>query len=570
MMTSAATLRYVFVTGGVISGLGKGTVVSSLGLLLRKAYQMSVTAIKIDPYLNEDAGLMNPNEHGEVFVLEDGSEVDLDLGTYERALGRTLSTGNNITSGKILRRLLDAERRGAYLGQTVQVVPHFAHIVQRWIETQARADLPDGGICLIELGGTVGDYESLWFVEALRQLRARFGRERVFTVHVALVPRLGPTSEHKTKPLQHSVRTLRQFGWSPDAILCRADTVLSDPVCAKIAIACDVPTSSVVCIQDVTNLYSVPSMLLGNLTTRLWDQFKSSHKPHYAAFEAWQRDVAQRFTAWHEEDDHRTRFVLIGKYAHSDAYLSIKKAFEHVMHRCNRPMRLAYVNVNSVSDTETLSRQLKDGTFAGCIFAGGFDTKGIDTLLTLLQCVREYNIPTLGICLGMQLMVIEAARQIAQWPTATSEEFVSKQNMCGNERFCIIAMPEHHGKQRMGGTMRLGLRTACFTDPTQPYESKLKQAYSEAKRFIGEQQKQFRERHRHRYEVNPAHVQELEARTPLRFVAVDCDEVAVRYEIVEHATHPFYVGVQFHPEFTSSMQDPSPPILALVQAALSL
>lgn len=558
------TVHYIFVTGGVISGLGKGTVVSSLGLVLQIAYNASVTAIKIDPYLNEDAGLMNPNEHGEVFVLNDGGEVDLDLGTYERALNCELGSGNNITSGKILRKLLDAERAGRYLGKTVQTVPHVTQTIQHWIQTQAEKDLPKGGICLIELGGTVGDYESVWFIEALRQMRARLGSKRVFTVHVALVPRLSATSEHKTKPLQHSVRDLRQYGWSPDAVICRADRRLPKRMCEKIALMCDVPESSVVSLQDVTNLYSVPSLLYPSLTRVILEHFQLPYKASAYAFREWHRNVAETYDAF-EQVSNASLFLLIGKYEHSDAYLSIKKAFEHAMIAGNRAARLRYVDVSDQEDVATLLySDALETTIAGCIFAGGFDTKGINDMIALLRRCRECNVPTLGICLGMQLMVIEAARHCVGWEDATSEEFTTD-----SAHPCIISMPEHNGKTRMGGSMRLGARTATFTTPTVPYESKLKHAYTKANRFVDAQKKCIVERHRHRFEVNPTLVPILEAKSPLRFVAADCHKDQVRYEIVEHATHPFYTGVQFHPEFTSRLNDPSPPILALVRAGFT-
>ncbi|KAK4285598.1 hypothetical protein QN277_002276 [Acacia crassicarpa] len=546
-------MKYVLVTGGVVSGLGKGVTASSIGLLL-KASGLRVTSIKIDPYLNTDAGTMSPFEHGEVYVLDDGGEVDLDLGNYERFLDIKLTRDHNITTGKIYQSVIEKERRGDYLGKTVQVVPHITDAVQDWIEQVA--EIPVDGkegppdVCVIELGGTIGDIESMPFIEALGQFSYRVGSGNFCLVHVSLVPVLNVVGEQKTKPTQHSVRQLRGLGLTPHILACRSSKELEESVKAKLSQFCHVPLSNVVTLHDVPNIWHIPLLL-------------RDQKAHEAIFKELNlTSVAtepnlEEWTARTKVYDtlkEPVRIAMVGKYTSlSDAYLSVLKALLHASVVCKRKLVVDWISAADLEDAtykedpeahKAAWRLLKGAN--GVLVPGGFGGRGVQGKILAAKYARENNIPYLGICLGMQIAVIEYARSVLGLHDANSTEFDPE-----TKTPCVIFMPEG-SKTHMGGTMRLGSRRTYF----QVADCKSAKLYNNAS-FIDA-------RHRHRYEVNPDMISRLE-NAGLSFVGKD--ESGSRMEIVELPGHPFFIGVQFHPEFTSRPGKPSPPFLGLITAA---
>ncbi|KAM9320154.1 CTP synthase 1 [Gastrophryne carolinensis] len=473
-------MKYILVTGGVISGIGKGIIASSIGTIL-KSSNLHVTSIKIDPYINIDAGTFSPYEHGEVFVLDDGGEVDLDLGNYERFLDIRLTKDNNLTTGKIYQYVINKERQGDYLGKTVQVVPHITDAIQEWVMRQALIPVDEDGrepeVCVIELGGTVGDIESMPFVEAFRQFQFKARRENFCNIHVSLVPQPSTTGEQKTKPTQNSVRELRGLGLSPDLVVCRCTTPLDTSVKEKISMFCHVEPQQVICVHDVSSIYRVPLLLE-------------------------EQGVVEYF---------RQRLDLpIGR----------------------QPRRMLM--------------KWKEMADSGVLVPGGFGVRGTEGKIHAISWARKQKKPFLGVCLGMQLAVIEFAREILGWKDANSTEFNPK-----TSHPVVIDMPEHNPGQ-MGGTMRLGKRRTIFHSQN-----------SVLKRLYGGQE-YVEERHRHRYEVNPELRHELEAQG-LAFVGQDTE--GERMEIVELEDHPYFVGVQYHPEFTSRPIKPSPPYFGLLLAS---
>ncbi|CAO2818751.1 unnamed protein product [Amaranthus hypochondriacus] len=546
-------MKYVLVTGGVVSGLGKGVTASSIGVVL-KACGLRVTSIKIDPYLNTDAGTMSPFEHGEVFVLDDGGEVDLDLGNYERFLDVTLTRDNNITTGKIYQSVLERERKGDYLGKTVQVVPHITDAIKEWI--QRVANIPVDGktdpadVCVIELGGTVGDIESMPFIEALRQLSFTVGKENFCLIHVSLIPVLGVVGEQKTKPTQHSVRELRALGLTPHLLACRSAQPLLDNTKEKLSQFCHVPAENILNIHDVPNIWHVPLLL-------------RNQKAHYAIMRQLKLlDVAappnlEEWTNRAETYDNLTdsvRIAMVGKYVGlTDSYLSVIKALLHACIACSMKPAIDWIAASDLEDESAKStpeahaeawNTLKN---AACVLVpGGFGDRGVGGMILAAKYARENNVPYLGICLGMQISVIEFARSILGWENANSEEFNKE-----DPNPVIIFMPEG-SRTHMGNTMRLGSRRTLFQTP-HCVTSKLYHNSS----FVDE-------RHRHRYEVNPNLVAKLEE-GGLKFVGRD--ERGERMEILELPDHPYYVGVQFHPEFKSRPGRPSAPFLGLILAA---
>ncbi|KAJ1442454.1 P-loop containing nucleoside triphosphate hydrolase [Sesbania bispinosa] len=520
-------MKYVLVTGGVVSGLGKGVTASSIGVLL-KACGFRVTSIKIDPYLNTDAGTMSPFEHGEVFVLDDGGEVDLDLGNYERFLDIKLTRDNNITTGKIYQSVIEKERRGDYLGKTVQVVPHITDAIQEWIERVAQipVDGKEGpaDVCVIELGGTIGDIESMPFIEALGQFAYRVGSSNFCLVHVSLVPVLNVVGEQKTKPTQHSVRQLRGLGLIPNLLACRSSKELDDNVKAKLSQFCHMPSSNILTLHDVPNIWHIPLLL-------------------------------------------KVRIAMVGKYTGlSDAYLSVLKALLHASVACNRKLIMDWVPAENLEDATSkedpdahkaawdllklifkcsLNGLLLQGA-NGILVPGGFGDRGVQGKILAAKYARENSVPFLGICLGMQIAVIEFARSVLGLHDANSTEFDPEA-----KNPCVIFMPEG-SKTHMGGTMRLGSRRTYF----QVSDCKSAKLYGNTS-FIDE-------RHRHRYEVNPDMISQLES-AGLSFVGKD--ETGKRMEIVELHGHPFFIGAQFHPEFKSRPGKPSPLFSGLIAAA---
>ncbi|PWA86752.1 CTP synthase [Artemisia annua] len=552
-MAGKAEMKYVLVTGGVVSGLGKGVTASSIGVLLQ-ACGLRVTSIKIDPYLNKDAGTMSPFEHGEVFVLDDGGEVDLDLGNYERFLDVKLTRDNNITTGKIYQSVIDKERKGDYLGKTVQVVPHITDAIQDWIERVAAIPVdgkegpPD--VCVIELGGTIGDIESMPFIEALGQFSYRVGAGNFCLIHVSLVPVLNVVGEQKTKPTQHSVRGLRSLGLTPNILACRSTTELDVNVKEKLSRFCHVPEENIVTLYDVSNIWHIPLLL-------------RDQKAHEAILKVLElpcittKPVLKEWTARAQLSDmliEPVRVAMVGKYTGlSDSYLSVLKALLHASVACRRKLVINWVPASDLEDATAIENpdanraawnSLKSAD--AVLVPGGFGDRGVEGKIIAAKYARENNIPYLGICLGMQTAVIEYARSILGLENANSTEFDPN-----TKSPCVIFMPEG-SKTHMGGTMRLGSRRTYF----HVADSKASQLYG-SQRYIDE-------RHRHRYEVNPDMVPELE-KAGLSFTGKD--ESGQRMQIIELGNHPYFVAVQFHPEFKSRPGKPSALFLGLLAAA---
>ena len=541
-------MKYVVVSGGVLSGLGKGVTASSIGVLMKSA-GLSITSIKIDPYLNSDAGTMSPFEHGEVFVLDDGGEVDLDLGNYERFLDVNLARDNNLTTGKIYASVIEAERRGDYLGKTVQVIPHITNKIQDWIERVAHVPA-DGSdktpdVCIIELGGTVGDIESAPYIEALRQFQFRAGRENVTFVHVSLVPVMGPVGEQKTKPTQHSVKELRGLGITPDILVCRSTKPMTEETKQKLAEFCHVSPNAVMSTHDVPNIYHVPLMLEEQGLCKI------------LGVNCNQTELLSQWREMAHELDLLTEVVtiaMVGKYTDlSDAYLSVIKSLQHAAMKVKRKLVINWIEAshleeswknNSNNEFDEAWNNLHSSN--GVLVPGGFGDRGIEGKIVAAKYARENKIPYLGICLGLQVATIEFCRNVLNMKGANSTEFEE------NPPYpAIIFMPEI-SKTHLGGTMRLGSRPTIW----QIDDCKIKRLYGEGESVD--------ERHRHRYEVNPDIITDIEG-AGLKFVGKD--ETGQRCEIFELDDHPYYVGVQYHPEFKSRPGRPSPPFLGLLMAA---
>ncbi len=549
-------MRYVVVSGGVLSGLGKGVTASSIGVLL-KAAGLRVTAVKIDPYLNTDAGTMSPFEHGEVFVLDDGGEVDLDLGNYERFLDINLGKDNNITTGKIYSKVLEAERRGDYLGKTVQVIPHITDAVQEWIEDVAKqpadGSLEEPDVCVIELGGTVGDIESAPFVEALRQFQFRVGVENCCFVHVSLVPVIGVVGEQKTKPTQHTVQVLRGLGISPDMLVCRSEIPLTDEVREKLALFCHVKPEAVLSASDVSNIYHVPLVLEEQgVSQMLSERLKFDLPDSRPLLDDW-RAMAARVDGLEGE----VHIAMVGKYTGlSDSYLSVIKSLQHASFAVGRKLVIDWIEASHLEDLNGAKSgnvvQQKTEAWEllkkadGILVPGGFGDRGVEGKIIAAGYARENNIPYLGICLGLQVAVIEFCRNVLGWAGANSTEFDDQ-----TPHPVVVFMPEI-SKTHLGGTMRLGSRPTLF----QVDSCEIKLLYGDEE-YVDE-------RHRHRYEVNPDCVDAIESNG---LIFVGKDRSGQRCEIFELKSHPYFVGTQYHPEFKTRPNRPSPPFLGLLKAA---
>jgi len=542
MAESSGIPRHIFVTGGVASSLGKGLTAASLGNLLR-ARGLKVVMQKLDPYLNVDPGTMNPFQHGEVFVTEDGAETDLDIGHYERFLDINLDAAANVTTGQAYSTVIAKERRGEYLGDTVQVIPHITDELKRRMRLQASA-VPTPDVIITEIGGTVGDIESQPFMEAARQVKQDVGRDNVFFVHVTLVPYLKPSGELKTKPTQHSVAMLRSLGIQPDAIVCRADRDLPDSIKNKIASMCDVDREAVVTAADASSIYDIPKVLHSEgLDSYIIRSLRLETKD--VDWSGWNPVLE----AVHEPKNEVT-IGLVGKYIDlPDAYLSVTEALRAGGFAQSTKVNLRWIKSDDCESADGAHEHLAD--LDGICVPGGFGIRGIEGKLSALKFARENQIPTLGLCLGLQCMVIEHARNKAGIEGATSSEFEP-----GAKHPVIATMAEQVdvlAAGDMGGTMRLGL-----------YEAKL-QPGSIVAEVYGDLVAS--ERHRHRYEVNNSYRDQI-AQSGLVFSGTSPDGHLVEYVELPREVHPYYVGTQAHPEFRSRPTRPNPLFFGLIQAAL--
>ena len=532
-------MKLIFVSGGVISGLGKGITASSIGRLL-KSRGINVTSIKIDPYLNIDAGTMNPFEHGEVYVLDDGGEVDLDLGNYERFMDLHLGMDNNITTGKVYRTVIENERRGEYLGKTVQIIPHITNEIKRRITAVARQSGAD--VAIVELGGTVGDIESMPFLEAARQLGRDLGREEnVMFIHTTLIPIMGSVGEEKSKPTQHSVRDLMSVGIKPDIIVGRCSRELSESAKAKIAMFCDVDENAVISCPDARSIYEVPLILeRQGVADLIIDRMKLAPMTTGRHMEKWERFLDNIVNPSSE-----VTIALVGKYtALADSYLSQLEALTHAgAERC------CHVGIKFVDSDTLLHGDPGDilGDVDGILVPGGFGVRGVEGKIAAARYARENGVPFLGVCLGFQIATIEIARDVLGLEGADSTEFEP-----GTKHPVIFIMPEQAGVTQMGGTMRLGAQTV------------LVEKGSKAEALYGADR--ISERHRHRYEVNPGYIDRFEE-AGWKFTGRSED--GTKMEIGELEGHPYFVAAQFHPEFKSRPMKPSPLHQGLVDAAMA-
>ena len=543
-MAASAPTKHVFVTGGVASSLGKGLTASSLGALL-KARGLRVTMQKLDPYLNVDPGTMNPFQHGEVFVTDDGAETDLDIGHYERFLDTDLAGIANVTTGQVYSQVIAKERRGDYLGETVQVIPHITNEIKDRIRAMAGTGDDAVDVVITEIGGTVGDIESLPFLEAARQVRHDVGRDNCFFLHVSLVPYIGPSGELKTKPTQHSVAALRSIGIQPDAIVARSDREIPDSMKRKISLMCDVDEEAVVNAADAPSIYDIPKVL---------------HSEGLDAYVVRRLNLPFRDVDWTVWDDLLRRvhhpseevtIALVGKYIDlPDAYLSVAEALRAGGFAHEAKVNLVWVPSDECQTKEGAARHLSE-VDAVCV-PGGFGIRGIEGKVGALEYARTHGIPTLGLCLGLQCMVIEYARNVAGLPHADSTEFHE-----GCDEPVIATMAEQKefvsGAGDLGGTMRLGLYPAALKDGTI-----VRELYGEAK---------IEERHRHRYEVNNAYRDRLEA-AGLVFCGTSPDNSLVEFVELPRDVHPYYVATQAHPELRSRPTRPHPLFSGLVGAAI--
>jgi CTP synthase len=524
--------KFIFVTGGVMSGLGKGITAASTGRLLANA-GFDVTAVKIDPYLNVDAGTMNPYQHGEVYVLKDGGEVDLDLGNYERFLDIDMTFDHNVTTGKVYQHVIENERAGDYLGKTVQIIPHITDDIKRRIrETAAGSD-----VCIIEVGGTVGDIEGMPYLEALRQFAHEEDDEDILFAHVTLVP-YSKNGEQKTKPTQHSVKELRSIGLQPDIVIGRCSDPLESQTREKIALFCDVPRNAVFSNPNVEDIYHVPLML----EDEGLDEYVMDHFGLGA--EALARD--ERDSEWRDRVTRNTaetvEIALVGKYGLEDAYISIHEAFKHAGLERNVEVERTWVHSETLADGH--DSELHD--VDGIVVPGGFGSRGTEGKIEAIRYARENDVPFLGLCLGFQMAVVEFARNVLGLEDAHSAELDEE-----TPHPVIDLLPEQTELDDMGGTMRLGTHVTEIKEETLAYDL-----------YEGTT---CEERHRHRYEVNPEYIPELED-AGLVFSGTS----GRRMEIVELPDHPYFIGTQFHPEFRSRPTRASPPFVGLVDAIQSM
>ena len=527
-------MRYVVVTGGVLSGLGKGITTSSIGVLL-KSRGLRVSPIKIDPYLNVDAGTMNPYQHGEVFVLDDGSEVDLDLGNYERFLDVSITGDHNITTGKVYRSVIEKERRGDYLGKTVQIIPHVTDEIKAMIRAVADREKPD--VVLIEVGGTVGDIEGMPFLEAVRQMGQEEGKDNLLVVHTTLVPIMGAVGEQKTKPTQQSVRELRSVGIQPAAIVARGERSLDPEIKRKIAFFGDIPVEGVISAPDASTIYDVPLLFDGQGLTQYIVQ-RLNLPVREEDLTEW-RDFLEQL----KNPEHEATIALVGKYTHlKDSYISHVEAFHHAAAHARTAVTIRWVE--SMDIEKKGAKALLEGA-DGILVPGGFGDRGIEGKIGAIRYARENEIPFQGVCLGFQLATAEFARHVLGFADANSSEFNEK-----TKHPVVDLLPEQRAVKEMGATMRLGAHDIDVNP-----KSKTASLYGSTT---------ISERHRHRYEVNPDYIAKLED-AGLRYAGRS--DGGRRMEVLELDGHRYFIASQFHPELKSRPLRPSPIHLGLVRAA---
>jgi CTP synthase len=528
--------KFVFVTGGVVSSIGKGIVAASLGRLL-KSRDYSVSILKLDPYINVDPGTMSPFQHGEVFVTEDGAETDLDLGHYERFTDTSMSCLNSVTQGSIYQAVLNKERRGDYQGGTVQVIPHITNEIKERIKRVAKNTNPD--VVITEIGGTVGDIESQPFLEAIRQFRKEVGRNNVLYIHVTLVPWISAAGEMKTKPTQHSVKELRSIGIQPDILVCRCDRPLPSGLKEKMSEFCDVPAQCVITAQDASSIYEVPLILeREGLAQQALDLLQLD--PRQPDLRQWETLVERLYGSGKP-----INIAIVGKYVRlSDAYLSVIEAIKHAAIAYEAEVNLRWINSEDI-EAYGAEKFLQD--VQGVLVPGGFGIRGVDGKILAIQYARENQIPFLGLCLGMQCAAIEWARHVAQLQNANSAEFDADTN-----NPIINLLPEQQDVVDLGGTMRLGLYPCRLIPDTLAASVYQKEVIYE--------------RHRHRYEFNNAY-RNLFIETGYVVSGTSPDGRLV--EIIELPAHPFFIATQFHPEFQSRPSNPHPLFKGFIQAALN-
>ncbi|WP_287129161.1 CTP synthase [Candidatus Cyanaurora vandensis] len=527
--------KFIFVTGGVVSSIGKGIVAASLGRLL-KSRDFAVSIIKLDPYINVDPGTMSPYQHGEVYVTDDGAETDLDLGNYERFTDTSMSKLNNVTTGSIYQAVINKERRGDYNGATVQVIPHITNEIKERIHRVARNTHPD--VVLVEVGGTVGDIESLPFLEAIRQFRKDVGRTQALYIHVTLIPFIESAHEMKSKPTQHSVNELRSIGIQPDILVCRSDRPLPEGLKEKISNFCDVPAKAVISCQDARSIYEVPLRLeQEGLAERVLELLNLPERTPDLV--NWKRLIRCM-----DQPQQRLVVGLVGKYVQlSDAYISVVEALRHAAIAQDIQVDLAWI---SAEDVEKRGAAEYLAGLSGLIVPGGFGQRGIDGKIQAIQYAREHNLPFLGLCLGMQCAVIEWGRNVAKLSGgANSTEFDP-----ATPHPVISLLPEQEDVSALGGTLRLGL-WACRLAPN----SLAQHLYHDSVTL---------ERHRHRYEFNNAYRRQF-VDSGYRICGLSLDERLV--EMIELPSHPYFIASQFHPEFRSRPNSPHPLFMGLVEAA---
>ncbi|WP_406546344.1 CTP synthase [Succinimonas sp.] len=541
-MVSKTSTKFIFVTGGVVSSLGKGIAAGSLAALL-EARGIDVTMLKLDPYINVDPGTMSPIQHGEVFVTEDGAETDLDLGHYERFIRTKMTKNNNFTTGRIYSDVIRKERHGDYLGATIQVIPHITNEIKEKVLQGSQGHQ----VAIVEVGGTVGDIESLPFLEALRQLAVEIGRQNAIFMHLTLVPYLKTSNEIKTKPTQHSVKELLSIGIQPDVLICRSDTNIPLPEKKKIALFCNVGEKAVISLRDVDSIYKIPTLLKNQgLDDFIVERFSIDCQP--ADLSEWEQVVYQQANSEGE-----VVVGMVGKYVQlPDAYKSVNEALKHAGLKNRVHVKIKYIDSQSV---ETNGEETLEGIDA-ILVPGGFGNRGIEGKIMAARFAREHKVPYLGICLGMQVAIIEYARNVAGMTGANSTEFDRE---CPYPVIGLITewvnkegqIEERSEESDLGGTMRLGAQQCHLADG-----SRVRELYGKPEIY---------ERHRHRYEVNNNLLPDLES-AGLKVTGLSADRQLV--EIVEVANHPWFVGVQFHPEFTSTPRDGHPLFSGFIKAAM--